>query len=79
MDWRYSKVCAACRYQGGILDEIALYPLDLGYGKPRSQRGRPLLADDELGEKIIARVGGISKRLGTEVVYAKGHGLVSLT
>ncbi|MFH1122022.1 MAG: CapA family protein [Pseudomonadota bacterium] len=76
---QWQQVCAACRYQGGILDEIALYPLDLGYGKPRSQRGRPLLADDELGEKIIARVGGISKRLGTEVVYAKGHGLVSLT
>jgi len=28
-------------------------PIDLGHGRPRSQRGRPLLADEEKGRKII--------------------------
>ncbi len=61
-----------------MLNEIVLHPLDLGHGKPRSQRGRPLIADEELGEKIIARVAMLSKRLGTEVSFAKGQGIIAL-
>ena len=74
---QWQQVCAVCHYKAGKLNEIHLYPLDLGYGKPRSQRGRPLIADEELGEKIINRVARFSKRLGTEVSFSKGKGVIT--
>lgn len=74
---QWQQLCALCHYRAGTLDEIELVPLDLGYGKPRSQRGRPLLADEELGEKIISRVSKLSKRYGTEVSFANGRGVIT--
>jgi poly-gamma-glutamate capsule biosynthesis protein CapA/YwtB (metallophosphatase superfamily) len=75
---QWQQICAVCHYRAGMVKEIALYPLDLGHGRPRSQRGRPLIADEELGEKIIGRVARLSRRLGTEVSFAKGQGLIIL-
>ena len=76
---QWQQVCAVCHYRGGILNEIRLYPLDLGHGKSRSQRGRPLIADDELGEKIINRIARLSKGLGAEVFFVEGHGSVAVS
>jgi poly-gamma-glutamate synthesis protein (capsule biosynthesis protein) len=75
---QWQQVCAVCHYRAGMLNEIVLHPLDLGHGKPRSQRGRPLIADEELGEKIISRVAKLSKQMGTEVSFAKGQGIIAL-
>jgi hypothetical protein len=55
---------------------VDLYPLDLGFGKPRWQRGRPLLADEKLGREIIEKVGHLSRRRGTEVKYQDGRGVI---
>jgi poly-gamma-glutamate synthesis protein (capsule biosynthesis protein) len=52
--------------------------VDLSYGRPRSQRGRPLLADAENGKKIIARLSRLSKGLGTEIDYRDGCGIVTV-
>lgn len=46
------------------------------YGRPRSQRGRPLLADAEKGKKIISRLARLSKGLGTEIIYREGCGVI---
>jgi len=46
--------------------EAKLYPVDLGFGLPRSQRGRPVLADAETGRRVLERVQRISKRYGTD-------------
>ena len=32
--------------KNGLCKQIELYPVDLGFGRPRAQRGRPLLADE---------------------------------
>ncbi|MBI2910795.1 MAG: CapA family protein, partial [Chloroflexi bacterium] len=56
---------------------LALYPLDLGYGRPRAQRGRPLLADAEMGQQILARIARLSAELGTNVELRDGRGVVA--
>jgi len=50
--------------------------LDLGFGKPRWQRGRPLLADEKLGREIIEKVASLSQRRGTEVKWQDGRGVI---
>jgi poly-gamma-glutamate capsule biosynthesis protein CapA/YwtB (metallophosphatase superfamily) len=75
---KWQQTLACCSFKSKTLEEIILYPLDLGYGKPRSQRGRPLLANQELGERIIDRIKGISKKYGTKIIFTKGAGIVRL-
>jgi poly-gamma-glutamate capsule biosynthesis protein CapA/YwtB (metallophosphatase superfamily) len=42
------------------LAEIRLYPVTLGYGLPRAQRGNPVLAGPDPGRAIIERVARLS-------------------
>jgi poly-gamma-glutamate synthesis protein (capsule biosynthesis protein) len=69
---------AQCEFSGKKLSRIDLYPLDLGFGKPRWQRGRPVLADEKLGGEIIDKVARLSKRYGTNVTWADGRGIIVL-
>jgi poly-gamma-glutamate synthesis protein (capsule biosynthesis protein) len=65
----WESVIAVPRFVDGDLSEIELYPITLGYGKPRAQRGRPLLADPVAGRRIIEQLRDLSRRFGTEVRY----------
>jgi poly-gamma-glutamate synthesis protein (capsule biosynthesis protein) len=65
-----------CRYEKQRLQEIETYPVDMGYGRPRSQRGRPVLADAELGETIIDRVARLSEAFGTRIEKRDGRGII---
>ncbi len=65
-------------FDGDGLVELRLYPIELGQEKPRSQRGRPMLAEPELAEKILKVISELSKPYGTEVVADKGVGKVKL-
>jgi hypothetical protein len=66
-----------CDFQDGRLQKVELHPIDLGYGRPRSQRGRPLLADGTVGEKILSDMDRLSKPYGTRVERAGGVGVIS--
>lgn len=70
------SVVAVCEFDQRELREIKLYPVDLGFGRPRSQRGRPLLADAESGKRIVDRVGLLSKQYGTEIRNVEGCGVI---
>jgi len=72
----WKQVVAKCQFKEKKLARIELYPLDLGFAKPRWQRGRPLLADEKLGREIIEKVAGLSRRRGTEVKWQNGLGLI---
>jgi poly-gamma-glutamate synthesis protein (capsule biosynthesis protein) len=72
----WKQIIASCEFSGKKLSRIDLYPLDLGFGKPRWQRGRPVLADDKLGREIIDKVARLSKRRGTEIKWADGRGVI---
>jgi poly-gamma-glutamate synthesis protein (capsule biosynthesis protein) len=72
----WENIAAACRFEGGKLAGIAIHPIDQGFGRPRGQRGRPVLAAPEMGERIIARVARLSQPYGTVVESRDGLGVV---
>ncbi len=74
----WMSVMPRMEYKGDELSELLLYPVELGVDKPRGQRGRPMLADEKLGKKIL----GVSKKLsepyGTEIKIKDNVGIVQL-
>jgi poly-gamma-glutamate capsule biosynthesis protein CapA/YwtB (metallophosphatase superfamily) len=72
----WQAMVAVCRFEKRQLSEIELYPVDMGFGRPRPQRGRPLLADEKLGKTILDRIARLSKPFGTQVEQRNGRGLV---
>jgi len=65
----WESVIALPRFQDGELAEVRLYPVTLGFGDPRPQRGRPRLADREAGQRIIESLVEMSQPLGTDIHY----------
>jgi len=74
----WESVIAMPVFTGHSLTELRLYPISLGYGLPRQVRGRPLLADQELGEKIIGYLRERSAPFGTEIEMRRGVAYVKL-
>ncbi|MFK7828634.1 MAG: CapA family protein [Congregibacter sp.] len=74
----WEAVVAVPVFENKALVELALHPITLGYGLPRQVRGRPMLADDELGAKIINDLRERSTPFGTRIVERGGVGYVDL-
>ncbi|MCK4772503.1 MAG: CapA family protein [Candidatus Latescibacteria bacterium] len=74
----WESVIAVPAWREGKLVELNLYPITLGFGKPRQVRGRPLLADEELGRKIIEDLILCSEPLGTRIDLKDGIGVVQI-
>lgn len=74
--WR--GIAATCDFHGGKLARLDLHPLDLGFGTPRAQRGRPMLAQGKVAATVLDRVKRLSQRYGTEIVVEGGVGTISV-
>jgi len=74
----FESVVAMPTFLEGRLTGLTLHPISLGFGQPRAQRGRPILAAPALGEKIIADVRKFSAAWGTVVDYRNGVGVVTV-
>jgi poly-gamma-glutamate capsule biosynthesis protein CapA/YwtB (metallophosphatase superfamily) len=74
----WEAVVAAPRWQGEELVELVLHPISLGFGQPSWVRGRPVLATDDLGEKIIEDIRVRSERFGTKIEFRGGVGRVKV-
>jgi poly-gamma-glutamate synthesis protein (capsule biosynthesis protein) len=74
----WESVIARPEWRGKTLTGIELYPITLGFGLPASQRGRPMLADRSLGEKIVNDLIERSKPFGTRIDWKDGVGVVRL-
>jgi len=72
----WESVIAVPVWKGKEIVEIKLYPISLGFGKPRTVRGRPLFAKADLSKKIIEDLTSLSKPFGTTVEYQDGTGIV---
>lgn len=72
----WESVVAMPTWRGEELQSIELYPVTLGSGKPQAVRGRPMLADRELGKKIIDDLIARSKPFGTTIEWRDGIGVV---
>jgi poly-gamma-glutamate synthesis protein (capsule biosynthesis protein) len=73
----WESVVAEIVFKERELVELKLHPIGLGHGRPRSQRGRPVLVvGTELGEKILDDVERLSEPFGTVVEREAGVGVI---
>jgi poly-gamma-glutamate capsule biosynthesis protein CapA/YwtB (metallophosphatase superfamily) len=56
----WESVVPVVRFTADRLDELRIYPVALGHGLPRPQRGSPVLAGADAGRAIIERVARLS-------------------
>jgi len=75
----FESVVAIPTFSKGRITDLKLYPISLGYGQPRSKRGRPVLADPGLSKKIIDDLVKFSQPYGTKIEFRDGVGIVSIT
>jgi poly-gamma-glutamate synthesis protein (capsule biosynthesis protein) len=74
----WESVIAMPRFVGGKLAELKLYPISLQFGRPRPDRGRPMLAEGPLAKKIIDDITNFSRPFGTTITFKDGVGLVAV-
>lgn len=74
---QWEQMFAVCEFAGEDFAELRLYPIDLGFQRRRTDRGRPMLADGATAERVLARVERLSAKYGTRVDRRDGIGIVS--
>ena len=74
----WQSVVAVCNYAGGGLKEILLYPIDMGFGRPIAQHGRPVLADGSLAQETLKWLQDVSKPYGTEISIEGDIGVIRI-
>ncbi len=72
----WENIVAECQFKQRRLNEVKLYPIDQGHGRPRAQRGRPILADGETAVRILERVQRLSQAYGARVDIKDGIGFI---
>ncbi|HEX2725084.1 MAG TPA: CapA family protein [Beijerinckiaceae bacterium] len=72
----WENIFATCHFESGKLAEIRIVPIDQGFGQPRGQRGRPVLATGDMARRIIERVGRLSEPYGVQIRVIDGIGVV---
>ena len=74
----WEAVVAMPSWQGKRLTALALHPISLGFGKPRTERGRPMLADPATAAKILNDLIQRSAPFDTRITIRNGVGHVEL-
>ena len=72
----WESVVAVCDFAGGKLKEVRLHPIDLGFGRPIPQRGRPVAAHPEVGQQVLRWLQEVSKPFGTDIGLVDGIGVI---
>jgi poly-gamma-glutamate synthesis protein (capsule biosynthesis protein) len=72
----WEGLLALTEFSGGELTAIRLYPVTLGHGLDRPQRGRPLLALGEHGRAILDGLAALSEPFGTTITQERGMGVI---
>jgi poly-gamma-glutamate synthesis protein (capsule biosynthesis protein) len=65
----WEGLAANLQFRESHLSEISLLPIDLGVGQRIPVRGRPRLADEEVGRRLIGKIAAKSRRYGTRIRY----------
>ena len=74
----WENMFAVCGFHGGTLKEVRIHPIDQGFGRARPQRGRPLLAEGDVANRVIERVMQLSKPYNTKILNRDGVGMIEL-
>jgi poly-gamma-glutamate capsule biosynthesis protein CapA/YwtB (metallophosphatase superfamily) len=75
---QWEQMFAMCEFYGDDLIGLQLYPIDLGHQRPRTGRGRPMLADQVVADRVLARVERLSAKYGTRIERRDGIGTVTV-
>lgn len=67
----WESVVPVLTFDDGELRSAVLYPVDLGFGNPVHRRGRPRIADRQLGAEILDHLARMSKPYGTRLEIAE--------
>lgn len=74
--WR--DTVAVVHFRGGRAATVVLHPIDLGFRVPRPQRGRPVLADAEVGAAVLADLRRLSAPYDTHIQVTDGLGVIDI-
>jgi len=72
----WENVVINCTFRKGALAEIRVHPIEQGFGLPRAQRGRPMLAQGAIAKRVLGRIGKISGIYGTKMKITNHTGIV---
>jgi poly-gamma-glutamate capsule biosynthesis protein CapA/YwtB (metallophosphatase superfamily) len=75
---QWEQMFATCEFSGDSLAGLRLHPIDLGHQRPRTGRGRPMLADRVMAERILTGVARLSAKYGTRIGCQDGIGIVQV-
>jgi poly-gamma-glutamate synthesis protein (capsule biosynthesis protein) len=67
------------KFAGKQLTEMKIHPIEFGEGLPRSQAGRPMLAEGEMAQRSLQRFRRLSESFGTQVDVLGSVGVVRVT
>ena len=73
----WDSVAVLTKWEGKKFVEAQLYPITLGFGQPRSERGRPKLASGADAARILEMMTTRSKAFGATVTVKNGVGIVA--
>jgi len=74
----YESVVTTSRYKDGVLKEIQLHPIELGFEGPLGQRGVPMIAQPEMAQKILKRLQKLSEPFGTTIAIQGNVGVIKV-
>jgi hypothetical protein len=74
----WQSVIARVVLRDGLPARVTLTPISLGFGKQRTQRGYPELADSALATQILERLRKLSQPFGTSIVIKDGIGTITI-
>jgi poly-gamma-glutamate synthesis protein (capsule biosynthesis protein) len=69
-------VIAVSRFAGGQMQEIRLYPLDLGKDEKGAGQGVPRLAEPAFARRVLERLQVLSAPFGTTIAIENGIGII---
>jgi poly-gamma-glutamate capsule biosynthesis protein CapA/YwtB (metallophosphatase superfamily) len=74
----WQSVLPVCHYKSKRLHEVRLYPIDLGFGRPIPQRGRPMLAEGKTAQEVLDWLRELSKPFGTRIAIEGDIGVIRI-
>jgi len=73
----YSAIPVAL-FKDKRLREIRLYPIDIGAGAPRSEAGRPMLADEKIAADVLSRLQRLCEPFQTKIDIEGNVGVIRI-
>lgn len=75
----FEAILPSSRYEGGKLDQVLVYPVDLGLDRPSSEMGTPRRPTPEKAQEILEHMVEYSKPFGTQISIENGVGVIRVS